>query len=97
MLKREILLLDMLKKEIQNIRFTFKNQKVIQNKNKFYFLMTELDNDGYINKVRASSNVRYYTLSDKGYLQACLKTSDLDCLTTYHNMITGFIHFTIED
>ena len=97
MLKREILLLDMLKKEIQNLRFTFKNQKIIQNKNKFYVLMTQLDLDGYINKVTASGNVRYYTLSDKGYLQACLKTTDTDCPTIYHNIITGFIHFNIED
>ena len=96
MLKRELLLLDMLKKKVLEEKFTFKSQKIIRERNRFYILMSLLDKDGYINKISTSKNERYYTLSDKGYLQACLKTTDLDCPKIYNNVISGFIHFTLE-
>jgi hypothetical protein len=96
MLLREILLLAMLKNKILKERFTYESQKVVKERNTFYRLMSSLDRDQYINKVTSSGNVRFYTLSDKGYLEACLKTTDHDCPRIYQNIVSGFIHFTSE-
>ena|SRR3990170_7636563 len=78
--KFQQVVLDILLKKKQNLRFGYKTQKVIQNWCSFYKITEMMVEKELINKINNSivKKETYYTLTDRGFLLAVLLTKIID-------------------
>lgn len=64
------------------MRFTFTRQNIIRSK-KFFEVMSRLDRDGYINICNTNHKKTFYTLTDKGELEANQRSRDSNTIKQY--------------